>query len=143
MIVDLSAAELLLLRQRLCDGPGTPAVDSALDARLYRAQQAASPPPRQWSPPCEFYGYHGYHHSACCEIGQQQRKERAKPPELGRCTWQPPEGTDPVLSETCKLCGHAVIAHIGAEKCVVCVLVDQSTPAWRRQQARIYGSVWR
>jgi len=35
----LTAAELLLLRQRLSDGPGTPAVNSALDAKLYRAQR--------------------------------------------------------------------------------------------------------
>jgi len=35
----LTADELLLLRQRLSDGPGTPAVDSALDAKLSRAQR--------------------------------------------------------------------------------------------------------
>lgn len=34
-----TAGELLLLRQRLaCDGPGTPAVNSVLDEKLYRAQ---------------------------------------------------------------------------------------------------------
>jgi hypothetical protein len=38
--VMLTADELLLLRQRLAfDGPGTPAVDSALDAKLYQAQR--------------------------------------------------------------------------------------------------------
>lgn len=38
--VQLTAAELLLLRQRLASGgPGTPAVDSALDAKLYEAQR--------------------------------------------------------------------------------------------------------
>lgn len=37
--VELTAPELLLLRQRLSDGPGTPAVDSALDAKLYQAQR--------------------------------------------------------------------------------------------------------
>ena len=37
--VMLTADELLLLRQRLSDGPGTPAVDSALDAKLYQAQR--------------------------------------------------------------------------------------------------------
>jgi len=36
--VMLTADEILLLRQRLSDGPGTPAVHSALDARLYQAQ---------------------------------------------------------------------------------------------------------
>jgi hypothetical protein len=36
--VPLTAAELLLLRQRLSDGPGTPAVNSALDEKLYNAQ---------------------------------------------------------------------------------------------------------
>lgn len=38
--VPLTAAELLLLRQRLSDGAGTPAVDPALDAKLYAAQRA-------------------------------------------------------------------------------------------------------
>jgi len=37
--VHLTADELLLLRQRLSDGPGTPAVDSALDAKLYDGQR--------------------------------------------------------------------------------------------------------
>jgi len=37
--VMLTADELLLLRQRLSDGPGTPAVDSVLDEKLYLAQQ--------------------------------------------------------------------------------------------------------
>jgi len=37
--VPLTAAELLLLRQRLTfSGPGTPAADSVLDAKLYQAQ---------------------------------------------------------------------------------------------------------
>ena len=39
--VRLTADELLLLRQRLSDGPGTPAVNSALDAKLYQAQREA------------------------------------------------------------------------------------------------------
>ena len=38
--VNLTAAELLLLRQRLSDGPGTPAADAGLDAKLYAAQRA-------------------------------------------------------------------------------------------------------
>ena len=37
--VPLTAAELLLLRGRLTSGPGTPAVDSALDAKLFDAQR--------------------------------------------------------------------------------------------------------
>ncbi len=36
----LTAGELLLIRQRLAyDGPGTPAIDSELDAKLYQAQR--------------------------------------------------------------------------------------------------------
>jgi hypothetical protein len=41
--VQLTAAELLLLRQRLSDGPGTPAVDSVLDEKLYQAQGRLAP----------------------------------------------------------------------------------------------------
>lgn len=37
ILVYLTDEELLLLRQRLSDGPGTPAVDSVLDAKLWRA----------------------------------------------------------------------------------------------------------
>jgi hypothetical protein len=46
--VSLTAAELLLLRQRLAfAGPGTPAIDSALDAKLYRAQKTLSGDPSE------------------------------------------------------------------------------------------------
>lgn len=38
-LVLLTAEELLLLRQRLSEGPGTPAVNSTLDAKLYEAQR--------------------------------------------------------------------------------------------------------
>jgi hypothetical protein len=38
-LVYLDSDELLTLRQRLAfDGPGSPAIDSALDAKLYEAQ---------------------------------------------------------------------------------------------------------
>ena len=39
----LTAGELLLLRQRLSDGPGIPAADSVLDAKLCRAQKQLPP----------------------------------------------------------------------------------------------------
>ena len=42
--VVLTEAELLLLRQRLSPGPGLPAVDSVLDAKLYAAQMALKDP---------------------------------------------------------------------------------------------------
>lgn len=40
---------------------------------------------------------------------------------------------------TCTDCGHAVIAHIGTESCVICRMEYTLTPQWRREQARIQG----
>jgi hypothetical protein len=40
---------------------------------------------------------------------------------------------------TCPDCGHAVIAHIGTESCVICRMEYTLTPQWRQRQARIMG----
>lgn len=68
MPVFLTAAQLLLLRQRLSDGPGTPALDSALDALLYQAQVKLEqvPPMEMDRCPCERpeLGRHEKHRAA-------------------------------------------------------------------------------
>ena len=40
---------------------------------------------------------------------------------------------------TCPDCGHAVIAHIGTESCVICRMEYTLTPQWRQHQARMQG----
>ncbi|MGH3220042.1 MAG: hypothetical protein ACRDPY_15280 [Streptosporangiaceae bacterium] len=41
---------------------------------------------------------------------------------------------------TCPDCGHATIAHIGTESCVICRMEYTLTPQWRRHQQRIHGN---
>lgn len=79
MPVFLTAAQLLLLRQRLSDGPGTPALDSALDALLYQAQVKLEqvPPMEMDRCPCERpeLGRHEKHRAAwLCRVAYLEKE---------------------------------------------------------------------
>lgn len=85
--------------------------------------------------PAGHIGRHGCH----CGL-KSSSGIAAAAPEFGQpCTWQPVPDPLHTLPNLCPQCGHLTMAHVGCERCPVCVLVWQTTEHWRRQQARLHG----
>lgn len=81
-----------------------------------------------------------------CHCGLQTTSGVAAPmvdPERGViCWWQPIREYAAQWPAECPQCGHSTLAHVGVEKCPVCVLIYHGTEQWRRMQARLHGLSW-
>lgn len=77
-----------------------------------------------------------------CHCGAKSSSGIAAPePRIGLlCTYQPNPAE--IVTRACPQCGHLLAAHVGEEKCPVCVLVWHGTEQWMRQEARKRGLRW-